>query len=72
MRGLVGIQYKTNEDNKKGYTLPDPLDIGEPPRIVEGQKLHNPEWLVDLDKSQPNQDFINDVITKSLANLEVS
>lgn len=72
MKGLVGIQYMTKEDNKKGYTLPDALQIGQPRRVMGEQKLHNPEWLADLDKSQINRDFIDEVITQSLANLEVS
>ncbi|KZP30601.1 hypothetical protein FIBSPDRAFT_884134 [Athelia psychrophila] len=37
MKGLVGIQYMTKDDNKKGYTLPDALQIGQLQHIVGGQ-----------------------------------
>ena len=72
MKALIGLEYVTKGDNKKGYNLPDPLDEGQPRRVVDERTLHNPEWLVDFDKSTINQDFIAEVVEKSMANLLVS
>lgn len=73
MRALLGVAYETNEDNKKDYKLPDLLAADEEARTDgDRNKLHNPEWLVDCNRSDVNQAFIRDAVKRSIDNLLVS